>query len=44
MTATTYRDTTAQAGFTYAYAVYAVDRASPPNVSPLSDRQVVTVR
>jgi hypothetical protein len=44
VTATTYRDTTAQPGMTYAYAVYAVDRASPPNVSAASERQVLTVR
>ena len=36
---TTYRDTTVAAGQTYTYAVYAVDTAPTPNVSPLSDRQ-----
>jgi hypothetical protein len=44
LTTTTYRDTTAQAGAMYAYAVHAVDRRTPPNASPPSDRQVVTVR
>ena len=44
VTATTYRDTTAQPGASYAYAVYAVDRATPPNASAPSDRQVLTVR
>jgi hypothetical protein len=44
VTATTYRDTTAQPGLTYAYAVYAVDRATPPNASAASERQVLTVR
>ena len=42
--ATTYRDTTARAGTTYSYAVYAVDKAPIPNVSQLSARQTVTVR
>lgn len=41
---TTYRDTTAQAGTTYVYAVYAQDSATPPNISQLSNRQSVTVR
>jgi len=38
----TYRDTTAQAGMTYVYAVYAVDKAG--NVSELSNQQEVTAR
>jgi hypothetical protein len=42
--ASTYRDTTAERGVTYTYAVYAVDRADPPNVSQLSARQSATVR
>jgi len=44
MAATTYRDTTAVAGMTYTYAVYAVDKTEPPNASPPSEPQVVTVR
>jgi hypothetical protein len=40
----TYRDETVQPGSTYTYAVYAVDRATTPNVSPLSGRQTVVVR
>jgi len=35
---TTYRDTTAQPGVRYVYAVVAVDRAVPPNTSPQSAR------
>jgi fibronectin type 3 domain-containing protein len=35
---TTFRDTTAEAGVLYEYSVVAVDRASPPNVSPESNR------
>lgn len=35
---TTYRDTTAQAGVMYTYAVVAVDRATPANASPESNR------
>lgn len=42
--ATTYRDQTAQPGATYTYAVYAVDKSVPPNVSAPSARQAVTVR
>jgi hypothetical protein len=42
--ATTYRDTTVQPGAMYAYAVYSVDRRTPPNASAPSDRQIVTVR
>jgi hypothetical protein len=41
---TSYRDLTAQPGVTYVYAVTAQDRATPPNISPLSNRQTVTVR
>jgi hypothetical protein len=44
LAATTYRDTSVQAGVTYTYAVYAVDRAPTPNVSQLSEPEVVTVR
>lgn len=35
---TTYRDTTAEAGVMYVYAVVAVDNATPGNVSPESNR------
>jgi fibronectin type 3 domain-containing protein len=42
LTELTYRDTTAQAGMTYVYAVYAVDKAG--NVSELSNQQEVTAR
>jgi predicted small lipoprotein YifL len=35
---TTYRDATAKPGVRYVYAVVAVDNASPPNVSPESNR------
>jgi hypothetical protein len=35
---TTYRDQTATPGVRYVYAVVAVDTATPPNVSPLSNR------
>ncbi len=44
ITETTYRDTTVRPGTTYSYAVYAVDTAPTPNVSQLSNRQVVTIR
>jgi hypothetical protein len=44
LNATTYRDATAQAGVAYTYAVRAVDRAEPPNVSELSVRETITVR
>ena len=36
--ANTYRDTTAEPGVRYVYAVRAVDAVTPPNVSPLSDQ------
>lgn len=38
LTETTYRDTTTQAGVVYIYAVVAVDKASPANVSVESNR------
>jgi predicted small lipoprotein YifL len=41
---TTYRDTTAAAGTTYTYAVYAVDSSRAANVSALSNRETITVR
>lgn len=40
----TYRDTTAQVGQTYTYAVYAVDSSPAANVSQLSDRQTIVIR
>ena len=42
--ATTYRDTTARAGTRYVYVVVAVDRATPQNVSPQSNRVEETAR
>ena len=44
LAATTYKDTTAQAGMSYTYAIYALDRSVPPNASQPSERQTVTVR
>jgi len=41
---TTFSDSTAQAGVTYTYSVYAVDTAPAANISQQSNRQVVTVR
>jgi hypothetical protein len=38
ITETTYRDTAVQPGVRYVYAVVAVDRATPPNTSPQSER------
>lgn len=40
----TYEDKTVQPGMTYAYAVLAVDKATPPNRSQPSEKQVVVVR
>lgn len=40
----TYRDETVRPGQAYTYAVYAVDKAPTPNVSPLSERQSLVVR
>ena len=42
--ATTYRDTTARPGTRYVYVVVAVDRATPQNVSPQSNRVEETAR
>jgi hypothetical protein len=42
--ATQFRDTSAQSGVTYVYAVVSVDKAAPPNASAPSNRQVVTAR
>jgi hypothetical protein len=42
--ATQYRDESVRPGLTYTYAVVAVDRATPPNASAESNRQVVIVR
>lgn len=41
---TTFRDTTVQTGQRYVYAVVAVDRAVPPNASPMSNRVEETAR
>ena len=41
---TNYRDTTVEVGVSYVYAVQAVDRAMPPNVSELSDQVVEQAR
>ncbi|MEO5897896.1 MAG: hypothetical protein ABIS06_19590 [Vicinamibacterales bacterium] len=41
---TTFRDATAQPGIRYVYAVVAVDRATPPNVSSQSNRAEETAR
>jgi hypothetical protein len=41
---TTYRDTSAQPGVRYVYAVVAVDRATPQNVSAQSNRVEETAR
>ena len=40
----TYRDTTAEPGVGYVYAVRAVDTATPPNLSPLSNQAGDTAR
>jgi hypothetical protein len=42
--ATSYLDTTVRVGVTYVYAVVAVDKSSPPNVSPQSNLYTVTIR
>jgi len=44
VTGTTYRDTAVQPGVRYVYAVAAVDRATPPNLSGLSNRVEEVVR
>jgi hypothetical protein len=41
---TTFRDATAQPGIRYVYAIVAVDRATPPNMSPQSNRAEETAR
>jgi hypothetical protein len=41
---TTFRDATAKPGVRYLYAVVAVDRATPPNRSPLSNKVEETAR
>ena len=41
---TTYRDVTVEVGVSYEYAVQAVDQATPPNLSPLSERVVERAR
>lgn len=40
----TYRDATAKPGVRYVYAVVAVDRATPPNRSPMSNKVEETAR
>jgi hypothetical protein len=44
VTTTTYRDETVRPGTRYVYAVVAVDRAVPQNVSPQSNRAEETAR
>jgi hypothetical protein len=44
LTVTTYRDETVKPGARYVYAVVAVDRATPQNVSPQSNRAEETAR
>jgi hypothetical protein len=44
VTATTFRDESVRAGTRYVYAVVAVDRAAPQNVSPQSNRAEETAR
>jgi hypothetical protein len=44
VTETSYRDETVRPGTRYVYAVVAVDRASPPNASPQSNRVEETAR
>ena len=41
---TNYRDSTAQSGVRYVYAVVALDKATPPNTSQPSERQEITAR
>ena len=44
ITETTFRDTTVRAGTRYVYAVVAVDKATPANVSAQSNRVEETAR
>jgi hypothetical protein len=44
ISSSSYRDTTVQSGTSYVYAVVAVDKASPPNKSDLSNRFPVVAR
>jgi hypothetical protein len=44
LTATTFVDTTVRPGVTYVYMVVAVDKSTPPNVSPHSNSYSVTIR
>jgi hypothetical protein len=44
ITDTTYSDTTVTPGVRYVYAIVAVDRATPPNTSPQSNRVEETAR
>jgi predicted small lipoprotein YifL len=41
---TNYRDTTAQSGVRYVYAIVALDKATPANTSQPSERQDITAR
>ena len=44
LTATTFVDATVRPGVTYVYVVVAVDKSTPPNVSPHSNSYSVTIR
>lgn len=44
LTSTTFVDTTVRPGVTYVYVVVAVDKSTPPNVSPHSNSYTVTIR
>ena len=44
VTAPSYRDESVRPGTRYVYAVVAVDRATPPNTSPQSNRAEETAR
>jgi hypothetical protein len=44
VTATTFVDATVRPGVTYVYVVVAVDKSTPPNVSPHSNSYSVTIR
>ncbi len=44
LTSTTFVDATVRPGVTYVYVVVAVDKSTPPNVSPHSNSYTVTIR
>jgi len=44
LTSTTFVDVTVRPGVTYVYVVVAVDKSTPPNVSPHSNSYTVTIR